>query len=362
MPNSLFITDRFGRRRQWLAQGRAATLQTVREMRAICRASLGYDGGILDEGMHEFANQILFAAGVGGHKSRKEIEVIFLYVRDRIIYRRDPAGGNESIADARTPIRLGFGDCDDLSVLLVTLLGFVGYRSRFVVARYNEETKDGFDHVYVEVSFKGKWIALDPTNPKAVVGWEEPRSLERRVYQIFSDKPGELEGFKSFFKKLGKGALKVAPLALNVIPGIGTAASAAIMAGVNAAEGAIGAAGGSSKNGKNTGTRERMIYLQTKSKTKKLDKQETGELAQLVPFWKAQDDAQAAAQAAAQKAADDAKAAEAEKLRRDDERQAALIAAISGKTPSGGFATPFGEVSPLMLAGGALALILILKR
>lgn len=46
-------------------------------------------------------------------------------------------------------------------------------------------------------------------------------------------------GFKSFFKGLGKGLLKVAPIAAAFIPGIGPLASAGISAATGAASGAI---------------------------------------------------------------------------------------------------------------------------
>lgn len=209
-----------------------------------------------DVGLQDFANAILVGAGVRGdvrRSSMREVETLFRFVQFNpqtnhgVIFRRDPTGGTESIQDARETLRRGYGDCDDFAVLLATLLGLVGYVSRFVVIKVNPETS-GFDHVYVEVFMPtstqpDRWIALDPTDEKAMPGYEESRTLERRSFKIFSEHPegDDLEGFKSFFKKVGKVALKVAPMALSVVPGVGTAAGAAISAGVDAAQGAVDA-------------------------------------------------------------------------------------------------------------------------
>jgi predicted transglutaminase-like cysteine proteinase len=246
----LRITDKFGRSRfQWLYHGVAGNVQTVREMVALTRNDLGLDGGEFDEGLFNFAHELLTAANAAGHDWQAEISAIFFYVRDRIVYRRDPTGGSEAIADPRQVIATGFGDCDDLAITLAVLLGMLGYPSRFVIAKFDPQA-DGFQHIYLQVLTPAtEWLTLDPTNPQALPGWEAPRSIERRYFNIFGAKQEDLEGFKSVFKKIGKGIKKIAPyaaMAVNVIPGIGQAASAAIGAGLNVA-GSIGGGGGSAK-------------------------------------------------------------------------------------------------------------------
>ncbi len=262
MHTHLRITDKFGRSRyQWLRHGRDGTEQTLLEMARLVRHDLGLDGGAFDEGLSLHAQKILMAARVPGHDDRRAIEAIFYYVRNKIIYRRDAAGGQDDIADAREPIRLGYGDCDDLTVLLATLLGLAGYTSRFVVARFDGEKKartrpgvrtlpraplaasdeaTGFQHVYLEVEQPdgSGWLPLDPTNDKALPGWE-PRSVERRTFQVFGEhEAAHLDGLKSVFKKVGKGLKKVgkiaAPIAAGFIPGAGQFASAGVSAGFDA--------------------------------------------------------------------------------------------------------------------------------
>ncbi len=239
MHTKLRITGNDGIiRYEFLQHGQPGTVQTLREMAALVRNDV-----LTDEGLQDYANKILVAAGVAsdvyGRGSAKEIGTIFKFVRDRFLYRKDPTGGSEAIQDARVSIQRAYGDCDDFAVLLATLLGLVGYVCRFVVVRVDAQSA-GFQHVYVEVlnTKNNRWYALDATNRHALVGWEA-RSIERRTFQIFGSHPSnELEGFKSAFKKIGKGIKKVgkaaAPIAVGFIPAVGQFASQGVSAAFDA--------------------------------------------------------------------------------------------------------------------------------
>ncbi len=134
-------------------------------------------------------------------------------------------------------------------------------------------------------------------------------------------------------KRIGKGALKIAPFAAAAIPFVGPAVGAAISAGTSAASAASGMVGGGSQSGKNTGTRERMAYLQNKQSSKKLDKQETGELAQLEAAYRQLDEAAAAQQAEAQQ-----------------------------QSATGGFMGSLSGIPPIAWVGIGLGALLVLKR
>jgi len=67
----------------------------------------------------------------------------------------------------------GFGDCDDKSILLASLLGSIGHSSRFVAIGYRPNE---YAHVFVETiaaGGEGNWIALDPTED-VPMGWRPP--------------------------------------------------------------------------------------------------------------------------------------------------------------------------------------------
>lgn len=155
-----------------LAPGVTAVAQTLAVMAALVRRDAQ------DEWLRRYA--LALVAGCRGHDFECEIERVFCYVRDAITYRRDPVTV-ERVQDAKRTIALGSGDCDDKVVLLATLLAAVGHRPRFVVIGYR---RGAYQHVFLEVLMRGRYVALDPTNERATVGWEA-RGVTRAVYEIF---------------------------------------------------------------------------------------------------------------------------------------------------------------------------------
>jgi transglutaminase-like putative cysteine protease len=116
-----------------------------------------------------------------GHDADCEIRRCYEYARDKITYRRDPANV-ESISDARRTIEAGYGDCDDKVILLCSLLGVIGYRTRFVVCGFKP---NHFSHVYLEVHTRRGWLGLDPTPENAPYGWQQKAAPYREVFEIY---------------------------------------------------------------------------------------------------------------------------------------------------------------------------------
>lgn len=176
----LRIGDSEGSRLRWISKGKPGSLQTAAEMASLVRAA-----AVRDEGLHSFAALILRNNNLDSHSDPDEvIDALFRYVQ-KIQYVHDPSGAFDSIQDARQTIKRGVGDCDDLSVLLATLLALVGFRPRFVLARYAEDSS-GYDHIYVDVPSKSGRVALDPSTRTQGMGWESPKAIERIAFPIFS--------------------------------------------------------------------------------------------------------------------------------------------------------------------------------
>jgi transglutaminase-like putative cysteine protease len=116
--------------------------------------------------LRQFAGQMFLQQGIAPKDYYGEMNALFSYVRDQIRYMRDP-DDVENIAWPSATIEMGFGDCDDKSILLASLLLAAGHRARFVAAAYDGPGQ--FEHVYVEASCNdGKsWLGLDPTEPFA---------------------------------------------------------------------------------------------------------------------------------------------------------------------------------------------------
>jgi hypothetical protein len=164
-----------------IGQGKTGSYQTAREMARLVR-----EAAVKDIALEKFTVEILTRNGLDSHADPDStIDALFRYVQ-KIPYISDTTGtGNfDAIQTARDTIELGKGDCDDLSILLATLLSLVGFRPAFVMARMNESSK-GFDHIYVEVWANNERIALDPTSKKFGMGWESPKILEKVTVPIF---------------------------------------------------------------------------------------------------------------------------------------------------------------------------------
>lgn len=122
--------------------------------------------------INQFANQLLRRCGVPQKAFASEVRCLHDWVRDHIRYVRDIT----EVETIRTPdktIQFGFGDCDDKSVLLATLLETTGHKTRFI-AMSQPSAPDQFVHVFVETRVGRKWVALDPTEPHAA-GWRPPK-------------------------------------------------------------------------------------------------------------------------------------------------------------------------------------------
>lgn len=163
----------------WINKGKAGSLETAAEMARLVRSDT-----VRDEGLQDFAAKILISNGLDSHSpSDRILTAIFNFVQT-IHYIHDPAGSFEAIQNARQTIFRKYGDCDDLSVLLATLLAEVGFQPRFVLARYNQNTP-GYDHIYIDIVLPTGRVALDPSTRKHGMGWESDRAIERLVYPIF---------------------------------------------------------------------------------------------------------------------------------------------------------------------------------
>jgi len=243
----LRVSRPFEGRYIWLRKGKEGSLQTAIEMAKLVRHA-----AVSDEGLERFTVQKLIDARLDSHSRPEDIiEVIFRFVQS-IPYIYDPAGSFDSVQDARHTLAKGYGDCDDLAVLLATMLALVGYKPRFVLARYKEVTT-GFDHVYVDVelplldtrfqmldasSNKNRassiWhpksttrttrIALDPCSRSHSMGWESRRALEQLTFPIFAGRVSNTFGNPMVTSLATQGVA----IGLNFVPVVGPVLSALV--------------------------------------------------------------------------------------------------------------------------------------
>jgi transglutaminase-like putative cysteine protease len=116
----------------------------------------------------------IFAARLVHHlpskDARGEIFACWRFVKNNIRFLSDI----HDVETLQTPVNTliwRYGDCDDHAVLLASLLGAIGYRTRFVAVGFQPNV---YVHVYCEAEFSpNAWIALETTED-VPIGWRPP--------------------------------------------------------------------------------------------------------------------------------------------------------------------------------------------
>jgi len=141
---------------QWrISEGTQGVKETLAVMRRIVRG----DDGRANPAVIETARSI--ARGVPAKDWFGQIEAVYNFVRSNIVYVMDPVDV-EALSTPVELLRIRAGDCDDMAVLLASLLTAIGHPTRFVAIGFSE---GDLSHVYVETKIGERWIALDPTEP-----------------------------------------------------------------------------------------------------------------------------------------------------------------------------------------------------
>jgi len=129
-----------------------------------------------DPGIWKLSREI--TRNVPARDFRGQVDRMFHWVKQHIRYVND-VRGVETLATPKATLEVAAGDCDDMSVLLASLLESIGHPTRFVALGFNG---DEFSHVLTETRLgsNSQWLALDPTVPTSTVGWK-PRDATRAL-------------------------------------------------------------------------------------------------------------------------------------------------------------------------------------
>lgn len=103
---------------------------------------------------------------VSKFKTYNELETakkIFNYVVNTVKYKFDPEG-IELVKSVKHTIlgNMKFGDCDDLTVALNTLLEAAGIKTQIKTIAWRKNN-NAFSHVYTIAYINNNWLPLDPT-------------------------------------------------------------------------------------------------------------------------------------------------------------------------------------------------------
>lgn len=109
-----------------------------------------------------------------------QVVELFRFVQKRIRYVHDV----REVETLQTPaytLKEGQGDCDDMSMLLASMLESIGHPTRFAALAIGGGP---FSHVIAETRIGDKWLSLDPTVSYAYVGWQPPDVTQRIVWNV----------------------------------------------------------------------------------------------------------------------------------------------------------------------------------
>lgn len=105
-----------------------------------------------------------------------EAEAIYHFVQNHSRYVKDPT----NVEMLQSPL-VAFsywdksvmwqGDCDDFTILILSLLSSIGYHVALRAASYN--TNGVLGHVYGLVQLYGEWLPIDGIKEGGYVGWEK---------------------------------------------------------------------------------------------------------------------------------------------------------------------------------------------
>lgn len=147
-------------------KGRRGTLVTARLIAQMIRE------GAKDFYVRQKAIQIFRAYQVRPKDRFGEVSALFDFVRRNIRYTRD-IFRVELLHSARRMLELRAGDCDDMTILLGSMLVATGHPVRLILAGFRRDKPHAYSHIYPEVNVRGRWIAIDATVDHPM-GWAPP--------------------------------------------------------------------------------------------------------------------------------------------------------------------------------------------
>lgn len=205
--------------RSFVRNGVAGNYEIVFEMVRVIRDAVNYDVGL-----KHLAAQLLNNKDLNSYSNPiDQLTTIYKFVASNVEYIQDSAGLIENIKSARVTIADGYGDCDDLTNTVASLVGCLGFEDvRIAMARYLA-TDTSFVHVYPVAYVNGERIVMDASLPHGKIG-DEVDAIEIQEIPIFEDVQG-LDGISGLYngikyhgKRTAKALINTVPLATNFLP------------------------------------------------------------------------------------------------------------------------------------------------
>jgi Transglutaminase-like superfamily len=174
--------------RQPLLGGDAGVEQTIEQMRGLV------DEALRDPSIIRLATDIV--RSVPAFDDYAEANALYEWVRQNIRFTKDPVN-KEKLYPPAELLEIRAGDCDDISMLLGTLLMAVGYPARLMTVAASPGSPEQFSHVYIEGEVpagSGQWIPMDPARFDSQFGIAPPQVTRSRWWSLTNSTYGDLSG------------------------------------------------------------------------------------------------------------------------------------------------------------------------
>lgn len=149
-----------------IPKGRKGTLETAEIIARMMRE------GAKDFYVRQKAIGIFRDANAPAKNRWAEAEALFRWVQKNIRYTRD-IFRVELLHTPRRMLELKAGDCDDMTILLGSMLLSTGHPVRLALTGFRADRPHSYSHIYPEVKIGERWIACDATMPFRM-GWAPP--------------------------------------------------------------------------------------------------------------------------------------------------------------------------------------------
>lgn len=168
----------------WTRTGHAGRLKTLRRI----VMEYGRDPRVATKVV-----QILREAKVEPRQFKSQAAALLKWVQEHIYYVNEP---DERLQSPEYTLRVGYGDCDDMAILLGAFYESIGLPWRFVISGFDKEgrpvrwvesktpvPKAHWAHIYVKVGWPpGRpqaWDTAEPTIKGVPLGWDVVDALRR---------------------------------------------------------------------------------------------------------------------------------------------------------------------------------------
>lgn len=131
-----------------IPKGYLGTQSTLKHIQALIQA------GAKDFYVRQKAIDILLEKAIRPKDYLGEIKALFEWVQRNVRYTKDPFRV-EVLHSARRMLELRAGDCDDMAILLGSMLEAIGHPVRLVITGPDPLRPKLFSHIYLEVFIKG---------------------------------------------------------------------------------------------------------------------------------------------------------------------------------------------------------------